>query len=102
MSTTPTTTTAGPDVAALARAIESRDAAAITAHYAEDATLTLFDREHPPSSPQVLSGRAEIGAYYREVCGRNIEHQVRDAIATGTGLAFTQHCRYPDGARVIC
>jgi hypothetical protein len=27
---------------------------------------------------------------------------VRDAVATSTGLAFTQHCRYPDGNRVLC
>ncbi|WP_027862779.1 nuclear transport factor 2 family protein [Marmoricola sp. URHB0036] len=98
MSTTHTAT----DVAALARAIEARDAESITARYAADATLTLLDRDHPPSSPQVLTGRDQIGDYYRDICGRNIDHQVRDAVSTATGLAFTQHCRYPDGGRVVC
>jgi hypothetical protein len=101
MSTT-THDNATIDTAALARAIESRDAGAITAWYADDATLTVLDRDHTPSSPQVFQGRAEIGTYYRDICGRNIAHQVRDAVSTESGLAYTQHCRYPDGGRVLC
>jgi hypothetical protein len=31
-----------------------------------------------------------------------MEHQVRDAIATADGVAYTQHCRYPDGTAVVC
>ena len=45
---------------------------------------------------------AGSSAYYREVCGRNIKHEVRDAVSTTDGLAYTQHCRYPDGTAVIC
>jgi hypothetical protein len=98
MTTTPNAT----DIATLARAIEARDAETITALYAEDATLTLLDRDHPPSNPQILSGRSDIGTYYRDICGRNMDHQVRDAVSTPTGLGYTQLCRYPDGARVVC
>lgn len=98
MSTTPHR----PDLTDLAHAIESRDADAIVAHFAEDATLLVLDRDHPPASPQVFSGREEIGAYYRDVCGRNREHEVRDALSGPTGLAYTQHCRYPEGAQVVC
>jgi hypothetical protein len=87
---------------AITRAIESRNAEAIAARYAEDATLTLLDRDNRPSSPQVLNGRDDIAAYYRDVCGRNIQHQVRDAVSSPTGLAFAQHCRYPDGTKVVC
>jgi ketosteroid isomerase-like protein len=90
------------DVADLGYAIERRDAEAILSWYAEDATLTVFDRDHPPAAPARYRGRDEIGAYYRDVCGRNIDHQVRDAIATATGLAYTQHCTYPDGTAVLC
>ena len=68
----------------------------------EDASITLVDPHHPPSSPQTLRGRDEISAYFRDICGRNVEHQVRDAVSTPSGLAYTQHCRYPDGARVTC
>jgi SnoaL-like domain len=86
----------------LTRAIEGRDADAIAARYTEGATVTLLDRDNPPSSPRVMSGREEVRVYFRDVCGRNVEHEVRDAVVDEHGLAFTQHCRYPDGSRVVC
>jgi hypothetical protein len=86
----------------LTRAIEARDADAIAALYTEGATVTLLDRDNPPSSPRVMSGREAVRAYFRDVCGRNIEHEVRDGVIDEHGVAFTQHCRYPDGGRVVC
>ena len=97
-----TTTTTPFDTTALVAAVEGRDADALTDLYADDATITLLDRDHQPAAPLVLAGREEIHAYYRDICGRNIEHQVRDAVSTADGLAFTQHCRYPEGGRVVC
>jgi hypothetical protein len=97
-----TTTQSTSDIGTLIRAIESRDAEGVVAWYADDAVLTVLDRDHPPAAPLVYSGLEEIGAYYRDVCGRNIEHEVRDAVSTSDGLAYTQHCRYPDGAAVVC
>lgn len=99
MTITSTTTF---DTGRLVRAIESRDDQGLTALYAADATITLYDRDHPPASPQVLSGRLEIGAYFRDICGRNIEHTVPSLVADGSGVAFEQHCRYPEGNRVVC
>ena len=90
------------DITTLSKAIESRDADAVTAWYHPDAVLTLLDRDHAPAAPMVFTGADEIGAYYRDVCGRNIEHDVRDAVITDDGLAYTQHCRYPDGLGVVC
>ena len=90
------------DISALSRAIEARDADGVLAWYDPDATLTLLDRDHPPATPLVFTGLEEIGAYYRDVCGRNIRHEVRDAVATADGLAYTQRCRYPDGLGVVC
>jgi SnoaL-like domain len=89
-------------ISGLSAAIESRNADAILGWYAADAVLTVLDRDHPPSAPAVYRGLDEIGAYYRDVCGRNIQHEVRDAVATESGFGFAQHCRYPDGARVVC
>jgi hypothetical protein len=90
------------DITALSKSIESRDAEGLLAWYADDATLTVLDKDHPPAAPLVLAGIQAIGDYYRDVCGRNIEHEVRDAVSTGEGLAYTQHCRYPDGTAVVC
>jgi hypothetical protein len=97
-----TDTSTTPDTSTLAGAIENRDADAVLAWYAPDATLTILDRDHPPAAPLTLSGLEEIGAYYRDVCGRNIEHNVRDTVITAQGLAYTQRCRYPDGLQVVC
>jgi ketosteroid isomerase-like protein len=90
------------DLSALSKAIETRDADGLLAWYADDATLTVLDKDHPPAAPLVFAGTGAIGAYYHDVCSRNIEHEVRDALNTADGLAYTQHCRYPDGTAVVC
>lgn len=100
MTTTATSNTL--DTAALVAAIQDRDATAITNLYAADATISIVDRDHPPAAPQVLTGHDEISAYYRDICGRNIDHTVPQLVADARGLAFEQHCRYPEGNRVVC
>src|SRR3954469_4957931 len=91
-----------PDITGLGHAIESRAAGGGLAWFTADAPLPILDRDHPPAAPLVFTGTEQIGAYYRDVCGRNIEHEVRDAVITADGLAYTQHCRYPDGLAVVC
>lgn len=97
-----TTTTTAIDPTALVTAIQNRDSSALAASYAPDAVISIVDHDHPPASPQVLSGRAEIEAYYRDVCGRNLDHAVPTIVSTDTVLAFEQNCRYPDGVTVTC
>jgi SnoaL-like domain len=70
--------------------------------YAPGATLSLLDRDHPPADPAVYAGVAEIEAYFRDTCGRNMDHRVQDRVATPDRIAFTQHCRYPGGEQVLC
>src|SRR3954452_7983696 len=91
-----------PDVQALTTAVESRDFATLTSWYEPDAVLTTVDRDHPPTNPLVLKGREAIGAHFEDVCTRDMTHEVRDAVITADALAYTQHCRYPDGTRVVC
>ena len=86
----------------LAAAIEAKDAAAVSSHYAPDATFTLLDRDHPPAEPSVYAGTAEIEAYFADICGRNMDHRVSDRVASADRLAFVQHCRYPSGEQVLC
>jgi ketosteroid isomerase-like protein len=101
-----TTTQHGPDLtafaAAFAAAIENRDADTLAAAYAEDAVVTLLDRDHPPSAPMVLTGRVAIHAWYSDVCARNIDHRVPGLVADGGGFAFEEQCTYPEGNRVVC
>lgn len=102
MTTTHSTVPSGIDVTSLVEAITGRDAEGVAAWYADDATVTLHDKDHPPAAPQVYAGREQIEGYFRDVCGRNVEHQVRDLVSDENGLAFAQDCRYPDGTAVVC
>ena len=83
-------------------ATEKRDAAALAALYSDDATVTVVDRTTPPSAPHVLHGHAEVTAYLRDSCDREMAHEVRDTVLGNGRLAFATHCRYPDGTRVLC
>jgi SnoaL-like domain len=97
-----TTTTSTLDLDDFAAAIESRNAESVSSHYAKDATLTLFDRDHPPAAPTVYHGIDEISAYYRDICGRNLDHEVTDRVSTPDSIAFVQRCQYSSGERVVC
>ena len=67
-------TTVTSPITSLKDAIESRDAEGVTAWYADNAVLTILDRDNPPAAPASYRGLEEIGAYYRDICGRNMEH----------------------------
>jgi SnoaL-like domain len=99
MSSTPTTAF---DLAALKRAIESRDAAAQVAMYAPDAEVRLVDRIATPGAPRVLRGREEIAGWIEDVCGRDMTHRVEREVVAGERAAFTEACRYADGTNVLC
>jgi SnoaL-like domain len=87
---------------ALSRAIEGRDSAALRGFYTENARMTVFDRDHPPSKPQEIAGGAAIAAYFDDVCGRTMTHHIEDSCVDANHLAFTEACTYPDGKRVVC
>ncbi|HZR49888.1 MAG TPA: nuclear transport factor 2 family protein [Streptosporangiaceae bacterium] len=90
------------DATALRRGIEERDAATLLGLYAEDAELRITDHLDQPSNPKVIRGRAAIGGYFADVCGRDMTHTVERLVVGPDGAAFTQVCRYPSGARVLC
>lgn len=60
------------------------------------------DAGAPPCHARQLMGKAEIGAYYENVCGRATTHRVTAALADGDRLAFAEACAYPDGKQVYC
>ncbi len=104
MSTTTAagTTSAGFDLAALGRAIAERDAETQLAMYAPAATVTIADRITQPGSPRVLNGAEEIGAWLRDICQREMTHEVQHSVRDESGAAFTESCRYSDGTNVLC
>lgn len=88
------------DMDAFKRATEARDAAALAAMYAPDATAVMVDHDHSPSQPQRLQGREAIRAMLDDVCSRDMTHEVTHAVAGPGGAAYTVACRYADGMRV--
>jgi hypothetical protein len=103
MSTSQMTSTSQSfDAEALRRSIEERDAAMLLSLYAEDAELHVVDSNDQPSHPKIIRGRAAIGVYYADVCGRDMTHKIERLVVGDNGAAFVQACRYPSGARVMC
>lgn len=95
-------TTTTPLMDTIRKATEGRDAATLAGLYADDASLTIVDRSTPPSSPRKLHGRSEITAFLDDTCGRAMTHEVRETVQGEGRIAFVEHCRYPDGTRVVC
>jgi ketosteroid isomerase-like protein len=90
------------NVETVKRAIEGHDARALSDFYAEDATLLVMDRNSPPGHPQMISGQQAISAYYEDVCGRDMQHEIVAAVSDDSHIAFTESCTYPNGAKVFC
>jgi ketosteroid isomerase-like protein len=95
--------TAGTDIMSTIRtATEARDAETLIGLYADDARVTVVDSSRPPSSPTTLRGRDQIADFVRATTDNDMTHQVRDEVRGDDRLAYTVHCRYPDGNRVLC
>jgi hypothetical protein len=90
------------DLDRLVTAIEQRDADDQLAFYGDEAQVRLVDRNSPPRTPQLLTGRAEIRTWIDDVSGRDMTHRVESALATETGVALIELCTYPDGTQVVC
>jgi len=95
-------TTTTFDLERFARAAEERDASTQLSMYAPDATVTIADKISQPGSPRVLRDRGEIETWLADTYGRDMTHSVKHRVEDGTGAAYVQACRYPDGTSVLC
>ena len=89
------------DFAALKRAMEGTDAAALGRLYAEDAEMTIVDRDRPPGAPMRVQGRPAILAFWEDVCGRAMTHKLGREVIGADRVAFVEECAYPDGCNVM-
>ncbi|MEU0239374.1 nuclear transport factor 2 family protein [Nocardiopsis sp. NPDC006198] len=89
------------DGGALTRAVESADADAMLALFADDAEMEMIDKRAQPSRPAVLHGKAAIAPALREVFSRDMTHEVLDCVVDADHAAYTERCSYPDGTRVM-
>jgi ketosteroid isomerase-like protein len=90
------------DGAALRRAFSDRDGAALTALYADDATIEVADAQNTPSTPLKVEGRDAIRAYFDDIFARDMTHEVDRVAIAGDSAGFSVRCVYPDGLRVLC
>jgi hypothetical protein len=89
------------DFTTLKTAMEGSDGATLIGLYAEDAEMTVVDRDHPPTSPMMLQGKPAIAKFWSEVCGRTMTHGISHEVVTADRVAFVETCAYPDGCRVM-
>ncbi|MGD6978672.1 MULTISPECIES: nuclear transport factor 2 family protein [Citricoccus] len=90
------------DLAGFTRATEERNAETLLGSYADDAEVTIVDRNHPPRSPQVLTGKDQIRPWLEDTYSRDMTHRVVDPVVGEDRVALTTLCRYPDGTTVWC
>ncbi len=86
---------------ALRKGFETRDAALLASLYADDAEVTICNRNFPPTKPLVLRGRDAVQRMYEDMCGREMTHRLGEATVGDGSIAFAAHCRYPDGCQVV-
>lgn len=84
------------------QAAEERDASTQLSMYAPDATVTIVDKLSQPGSPRVLKTHEDIKDWLYDMYGRDMSHRVNHTVLDGSGAAYTQSCRYPDGSNVLC
>jgi len=87
------------DMHSMKQAIERADADSLIGMYA-DAEMVIIDRNTPPSMPMRLRGKEAIAGFWRDVCGRNMSHNVHHEMQDSQHAAFVEDCVYPDGCHV--
>ena len=86
---------------ALRKGYHSRDPALLASLYADNAEMHILNRNNPPSKTLVLRGRDAIRQMLDDICSREMTHRIDDMTAGAGAIAFSVHCRYPDGCQVV-
>lgn len=86
---------------ALRAGYHNRSAASIAGVYAEDAEITIINRNNPPSKRLVVRGRDAVQKMYEDICAREMTHHLENATVGAGSIAYSMHCRYPDGCEVV-
>jgi len=96
-------TTARPDLGALRRAIEGRDADTLIGFYSDEAELRVLNGDAPGGTAFELKGRPQLERYLHAVCEQEMTCLLLEGEpAFGRGsISFGSTCEYPGGARVL-
>jgi len=85
----------------LHRGLEQHDMASLLDVYDDSAELTIIDKNHTPSRPQVLSGRDALERHFQDLLSRPTSHHIGDEVMSDNHYAYTESCEYPDGSKVF-
>ncbi|MDT0329402.1 nuclear transport factor 2 family protein [Nocardiopsis lambiniae] len=83
------------------RALEESDADTLIAMFTDDAEMEMFDKRTPPGSPAVWHGKDAIAPVVRELCEREMRHEILQVVSDGDHVAYTERCVYPEGNMVM-
>jgi hypothetical protein len=89
------------DIDTVRRAHEQRNADLLISLYADNALIQVIDKAHPPSSPLELRGKPAIADFLRDICSRDMTHQVVNEVVGKDRLSFDVACQYATGERVL-
>ena len=83
------------------RAYEEWDVDALVGMYADDVELIQIDRDNPPSSPRMRSGKEVFRGMFEHCAAAGVTTTVEHGVATGERAAATITCEFPGGRKVV-
>ncbi len=85
----------------LRQASEQRNAELLISMYADNAVVQVVDKNNQPSSPLILRGKQAIAEFLKDICSRDMTHQVIDEVVGKDRISFNEACQYASGERVL-
>jgi ketosteroid isomerase-like protein len=92
---------AGFDFAAYRTAFEARDVGPWLAFYADDAEWLEYRHSDPPRAPNVMRGKAEIGAFLERVAALSLTIELSHEVIASERIAFACLVTLADGKQIL-
>jgi ketosteroid isomerase-like protein len=89
------------DIDTFKRAYEEWDIESLVGLYADDVELIQIDRDNPPSSPRVRTGKEVFRGMFEHCAAVGVKARVENAVADGDCAAATVTCEFPGGRTVV-
>ena len=82
-------------------AFEAKDVSRWLAFYADDAEWIEYRHTDPPRAPNIMRGRAEIGAFLERVAAAPLTLALDSEVLGPDRIAFACTVTFSDGKRII-
>ena len=89
------------DFAAYRAAFEAKDVPAWLAFYADDAQWAEYRHTDPPRAPNVMRGKAEIGAFLERVAAMPLTIELSREVVATDRIAFACLVTLGDGKQIL-